>query len=84
MIVSASDIFRTDASELLRKTAALSLLTAVNLAFRGKGIKGCTVTQADIAEGESGQSILTICATDGAAPATLDDLRAALKRGIAQ
>lgn len=81
MILAASDVFPADTNELGRKAKVASLLTAVNLAFRGKGIKGCEITEASIEDGESGVSIITICAKDGDSAATIDDVRAAFKRG---
>lgn len=78
--LSASDSYPADASAETRKAKALSLLTAINLAWKGAGAKGCTISRADLTLADGGERmLLTIETKAGEAAATLDDLRAAFK-----
>lgn len=78
--LSASDSYPADATPDTRKAKALSLLTAINLAWKGAGGKGCTISFADLQLADGGERmILTIETKAGEAAATLDELRAAFK-----
>jgi hypothetical protein len=78
ILATVSDIYPAD--EAKRKPLALALLSALNIAFKMAGHKGCQITDVDIFDGGNGK-VITLAAKPDTKPATLDDVRRFFKKG---